>query len=365
METKIRLHYMDLLKLTAMVCVCALHFPWAGDMAFAPQMEPLPALRRFFFAFNACAVPLFMMVNGALLLEGAFDPKKHYRNLFRLFFQYLFWRGLSIIIIGLWSGYAFSSWNLTEYVNVLLFMKDVEGISLSHLWFIPMLICIYLWLPLIKAAWDSPRGPQLFLPFMGLLLLFCFAVDDLLLFQPLIPLVKAANIKALRIFQPMSSSLYCAMLFYFLLGACIRRYSRIFEKAGIWACGLGILVALGLLFLQWRVNSSLMGQTYDNVFASYDNLPDVLLSACVFVLCMKLEPRLARHQGLCRFMAKLSGESLSVYYFHWIFLASVFECLHIWDSFLFNILRSVLLCLVCAGLSLGMKRLPLLRALLR
>ena len=53
--------------------------------------------------------------------------------------------------------------------------------------------------------------------------------------------------------------------------------------------GLGLLVSVVLLYVEWKVNSNLMGETYDNVFASHENLPCALEAFCLFVLAMRCE----------------------------------------------------------------------------
>ena len=239
--------------------------------------------------------------------------------------------------------------------------------AVHHLWFLPMLICLYVWFPIIKAAFDqcehSEYGLKLLLPFMGMLLVFCFLLDDLMLFQPAIPFFNAAQLGAFRMFQPLSSPLYSCMLFYFILGGLMQKYrDRLLRVSTPLLFAVVLVSGLGL-YLEWWVNSGLMGQTYDNVFASHENLPAAFLAAAVFMLCQRLEPWLAGRKRLCGVMNIVSQESLSVYYFHWILLSTVFEYLHVADGYIFNVFRSVLLCAVCVLISRVLKKIPLLRAL--
>lgn len=364
--TKARFAYLDLLKALAVFSVCALHFPWVGNMEYAVSMDHLTILRRFLFGFYSCAVPLFLMVNGALLLNGRFSLKKHYKKLAVLSVQYLFWRAVSILLIGAWEGFDFSFWNPTTYVNVLFLHMGVDGISLNNLWFMPFLLCLYVWVPLIKAAWDHcesrEHGFRLFLPFLGLLLVSCFLLEDLTLFQPLIPVFDAAFLGGLRLFLPLSSPLYCSMLFYFILGGLLHRFRDAFSVPTL-PCLLAVLAAMLLLFWEWSVASSLSGVTYDNVFSSYDNLPCLLLTVALFLLFRQGDAALSPQNRLCSAARFLSTESLSIYYIHWIILATVGEYAHLTDSYCFNLLRSLLLCFFCAAISRGIKKIPLLRHL--
>ncbi len=361
-----RLHSLDLLKTVAVLCICALHFPWCGDMEFSPDMALLPAVRRFLFAFNACAVPLFMAVNGALLLNRPFDGKKHLRNTARLFLQYVFWRSVTLLLIGLYQGLDFSAYNLTTWVNALILLQDFPAVNLNHLWFMPMLICIYVWLPALHSLFarlDEKDGMWLILPLMGVLLVFCFLWEDLMLLQPVIPFFNAAKLGGWQLFLPLSGTRYCSMLFYFLMGGLFVKFSEKVPRVPAWGCIVGIAAALALLYLEWRLNSSYSGETYDNVFLSYDNLPCVLLTASVFLLALRCEDALQSRRSLTRLLETVGSNTMSVYYLHWIFSATVFEHLHVADGLLFNLLKAALLTVVCTLISLVMKKTPLLRKL--
>ena len=366
MADRKRLHSLDLIKTVAVLCICDLHFPWCGDMEFSPHMAFLPAVRRFLFAFNACAVPLFMAVNGALLLNRPFDGKKHLKNTAVLFFQYVFWRAVTILLIGLYQGLDFSAYNLTTWVNVLVLLQDFPAVNVNHLWFMPMLICLYVWLPALHSLFsrlDEKDGRWLLLPLMGVLLIFCFLWEDLMLLQPVIPFFSAAKLGGWQLFLPLSGTRYCSMLFYFLLGGLLVRTSEKVRRVPVWGCIAGITAALVLLYLEWRLNSSYSGETYDNVFLSYDNLPSVLLTAAVFILALKSENALKKHRGLCRMLETVGSNTMSVYYLHWVLAATVLEQFHIANGLLFNLLKAALLTAVCTLISLLLKKIPVLRKL--
>lgn len=364
-ETK-RLRSLDLIKTAAVICICALHFPWCGDMEFAPDMAFLPALRRFLFAFNSCAVPLFMAVNGALLLNRPFDGKKHLRNTAVLFAQYVFWRAATIILIGLYQGLDFSAYNLTTWVNALALLQNFPAVNVNHLWFMPMLICIYVWLPALHSLFstlEEKGGMWRILPFMGVLLVFCFLFEDLMLIQPVIPFFSEAKLGGWQLFLPLSGTRYCSMLFYFLMGGLAVRYSDRLRRVPAALCAAAIALALVLLYLEWRLNSSYSGETYDNVFLSYDNLPCVLLTAGVFILALRCEKFLRGENMLGRLVETVGSNTMSVYYLHWIFAATVFERLHVADGLLFNLLKAAALTALCTLISILFKKLPVLRKL--
>ena len=77
MAERKRYGYLDILKIIAMMCVCLYHYPWIRHTGY---VRPFPAdvlALRYFGVFDAVCVPLFMMVNGALVLNRPFNLKKH------------------------------------------------------------------------------------------------------------------------------------------------------------------------------------------------------------------------------------------------------------------------------------------------
>ena len=362
-----RLYSLDLIKTAAIICICALHFPWCGDIEFHTQMTALGAVRRFFFAFNSCAVPLFMAVNGALLLNRPFDAKKHLKNTVMLFLQYIFWRAVTVIAIFAYTGSDFSAYNLTTWVNELLFLNDLIPVRLNHLWFMPMLICIYVWLPLLKAAFDrldaDANGLWLIWPFMGAIVIFGFLFEDFTLVSHHFPVLEAAKLGGWQLFLPLSGSRYCSMLFYFIMGGLLLKYKDRLNGISSYIFAALIALSLVLLYIEWHFESSYSGDTYDNVFLSYDNLPCLLLTGSVFVLGLRCEGFLAGRKKLCAVFKAVGSNTMSVYYFHWILASTVFEYLHVADGLLFNFLKGALLTAICVLISLVFKKIPVLKRL--
>ena len=72
-----RFAYLDLIKIVAMMCVCLYHYPLIWQTAYARPFTADVLVLRYFRVFDAICVPLFMMVNGALILNRPFQLKKH------------------------------------------------------------------------------------------------------------------------------------------------------------------------------------------------------------------------------------------------------------------------------------------------
>jgi len=142
----------DLIRTIAMVGVILLHASgqWLITSKEMTQLTPLGitswAIVDFYQTIGVIAVPLFLMLTGALLLQ----PEKHYENL-RVFFKKRWVRiGLPFFF---WAAVYFV-WDF--YVQNLPFSLGVitQGIlngAYSQFWYIYVLVGLYLLTPLLRA----------------------------------------------------------------------------------------------------------------------------------------------------------------------------------------------------------------------
>lgn len=83
-----QISYLNILKTIAIFCVCAIHEPLFSESAFSNFSQMVLHI----------GVPLFFMVNGALLFNRPFDMKKHVRRTVNLIAVSLVWR---VILLAL------------------------------------------------------------------------------------------------------------------------------------------------------------------------------------------------------------------------------------------------------------------------
>lgn len=142
-QTKARkLHY-DLLRIFAAFSVVMLHsaaqYWYTLDISSKEWItaNSYDAMFRF-------GVPVFVMISGALFLNKDYqlDIRLLYRhNILRLVVLYFFWSAL----YGLWDArnYRFSEIGWKPYIREMLSGS-------YHLWFLPMIVGIYVILPILR-----------------------------------------------------------------------------------------------------------------------------------------------------------------------------------------------------------------------
>ena len=101
-----------------------------------------------FDSLTRWSVPVFVMISGALFLDRECDIKKLYsKNILRMFTAFVFWSVIYALVNG------------TGKFNMLI--RFISGHY--HMWFIPMIIGMYMCVPIIKKVTDSKKATEYFL----------------------------------------------------------------------------------------------------------------------------------------------------------------------------------------------------------
>ena len=361
MNERQRIAYLDIVKLIAMISVCLYHFPMD---AAAPYSSPLAAgtlVRRYLIGLNAVCVPLFMMVNGALLMGGRFDCRKHALRTVKLVAGVYVWYLITQIIGHLArDGAHYLGGHLTGILYSALFLYEYDGIALTHLWFVQMLAAVYLLLPLLRAAWETKETQlrQGLAFFACAMVFFCFLVHDFDHVKALLPGLRYLDLSCIETMNPLRGR-YGAMVVYFLLGGALHAGRDRLARLPLWApaamFGAGSLV----LFAEWYAMTVRTEAVYDIVYYGYNCLPTMAMACGVFLLAMRLADRLPA--VLRRVSGFVGRNTLAIYYLHWIFGLLFVEGQSFAGSFPLNLAKAAAMVLAGALLGEGMRRIPVLR----
>ena len=171
---KQRYYYLDILKTIAIIFVCSYHFSWIGNCAYTEQgLTNMILFKRFFVGIHSICIPIFFMVNGALLLNSKMNFRKHIRKMVVLLVQFWIWRAITIGILGLHSGIQINNIGMINILNGIFLFGGIEGVDMSHFWFIPTLISIYIIYPIMIKTF-SEENKHIFEAFLLILFVLCF-----------------------------------------------------------------------------------------------------------------------------------------------------------------------------------------------
>lgn len=363
MKTKVRYHDLDLLKALSIFAVCIYHF-WYGGFVFESSVA------QFIFdaglPYLSSCVPLFFMVNGALLLNrDRFDSKKHYKGLLHMFLQYYVWYALTIVILGILFRYDFLAQGKAHLLNIFLFHMPVSEVPATHLWFIPALCCFYVIYPFFRSLFaqekTDPNARMGLIVFMGMIYVFDFLFQDFDNFKIASDHLRSFATYALDGFYPFIGHMG-TLMFYFLLGGIFHRYRDKTAKIPAILCVLMILVGLGLSYATVCVKYA-HEIYYDPVFEGFGTHGTLLCTAGTFLLAGKVNYKFLEKVKLLPLIHAVGDNTMSIYYTHWILGYIIAEFITIPVGPVWNVLHALVL--VAAGTVFGlvMKKVPVLKGL--
>lgn len=340
-DKKRMIHY-DLLRILAAFSVVMLHsaaqFWYTLDIYSKEWLvaNSYDAVFRF-------GVPVFVMISGALFLSSDYqlNIRRLYRhNILRFLIIYIVWScayGLrDCIVLGILSA----DWKII--VREMLSGR-------YHLWFLPMLIGIYLLLPVLK-SWVEHTEKNNLQYFIGLFVVFQIGSETLRALTVTDELHYVLDI--------MDIELACSYIGYFVLGYYLAYY-QISEKwrRGIYICMLPAVLCNILLgnYLAHRA-----GEAVGTIYDSYGVFTFVIVIG-LFVFFREVVSRKNFGEKSSRFIREVSENTLGIYILH-IGLIEGLERVGIHSMLLPNIIgipMHALCCfLICMIIAAGLRRIP-------
>lgn len=267
-----RVFYLDLLRAIACLSVVMIHV--SAEFVVRGTTGPDFLLGNLLDSLSRAGVPLFVMISGALMLDEnyEFTKKKWLGHIGRMAAFYAVWSTVYCIIfrvVGLVSR--------GEKVRMLgVFTQIISGHY--HLWFVPMIIGLYLVVPLLR-LWVKEKNVRFVEYFLLLSVVFAFIV-------PHVMTILVHEFKALKTIQTfwdnMNLQYTAGYTAYFILGWYLNRDVR----NGRLACALGIAGFL-MTFAGTHIATVILEmKTYP--FYENNTINVLMYSAAIFALCKSL-----------------------------------------------------------------------------
>lgn len=132
-----RIFYYDFLRTIAIILVILVHVDGLVGYSFSSLKSAIPGLLT---TTTMPAVPIFLMISGALLLNKSYSLSDFFKKRFkRIFLPFIFWISITCLI-----GFFYFNWTGEEVLNVILGL-------VSPSWYFWMLVGIYLFIPIINS----------------------------------------------------------------------------------------------------------------------------------------------------------------------------------------------------------------------
>ena len=349
---------LDFIKALAIFLVCQTHYVHYKDNG----------INNFIAIASCMGVPLFFMVNGALLMNKPLDVEKHYKKTFRIFCLCVVWKIISVILMSIiWHKNIFEN-GISALLNFFMGRNDLQGYELGHFWYLYALIGIYTVFPLFKLCYDDVQGKKVVKYILGIIAFFSFGIATLNLFIQIISYIRGTatefSFSWLNSYYIFGSYGYC--IFWFILGGIL--YPKITEfkecknnkKMEIESF---LLFAIGwiILFIINRFQN-LIGVSKFIVIDGYYCIPTLMMCVGIFILSKLTLGN--KYNGL---ITTISKETWGIYMLHMIvgtaFLKMqeiyCFEC-----GIILNFIKSVWMIGASLGVIWLMKKIPVMRKLI-
>lgn len=340
---KERMVHYDLLRIAAAFSVVMLH----SCAQFWYDLDIHSIEWRIADAYDALfrfGVPIFVMLSGALFLPETYvlDIKKLYsHNILRLAAAYIFWSCMYGLLDCCFLGFEGLGWKD-------VFREMVYG--RYHLWFLPMLIGIYMLLPILR-TWvqnASKKNLQYFLVLFFVLKIIVQTVREVFPSYMLSYVLDLTEVE-----------LACGYVGYFVLGyyiAHIRiplKYHKAVYLSAIPAAVLNVVLGYGF--------SLRAGAPVGGIYDSFGLFTFCMVCALFLFFTQKMGNR-KYSLGMTRLTEKISAGTMGIYMMH-IGVMEISQSFGIHSMMMPNVvgipLYAAACFLVCLPISLVLRRVPL------
>ena len=263
-----RIAYLDILRVVATFAVILLHVASVDFRSFSLSWDWY--ISTIGDSITRWCVPVFVMISGALFL----DPNKEitYKEVLkkrvpRLLLAYVFWTVLYVL-------YGF-------------LLDDFEGFTLKqlvrrsfvsphfHLWFLPMLMGVYLLIPILRRIAQDNK-------LLRYALIIWIVFDFISFFQ----YVAGGDFKAIKHFYSLfTMNSIVGFSGYYLLGYFLSKH-EFAKRQRIWIYLIGMIGALVVINGSIQLSVS-MGEAKERYFANM-SLQVVSMATAIFVLVKEL-----------------------------------------------------------------------------
>lgn len=343
MEEKTYLKFLDILNVTAIVAVVAMHI----NNSFW-HFADMPYWKVATFIETICywAVPAFFMISGATLINyrKKYSTKIYARKrIVKTVIPFLFWNLFGIIYQVLLHSKDVS---ILRPLNLLNSIFNSGGNQIY--WFFLPLFAIYMAIPVLTIVPEQLRKKT-------------YIYMILLSFLTISVLPTVFKLLGGQFPQLLTTPISAGYIIYILLGYLAVNDFNFSAKQRIIIYFLGILGWFIRFFtiIKWSVRDGAI----NNAMGGYVNFPTVLYSFAVFTFIQYEVPKMKLYEKLnVTLLRKVSGASFGIYLIH-IYIVDKMPQIFGFDyrSLLWRTFGVIGIYLLCLLIVLILKKIPFLR----
>lgn len=354
METNKRVEYIDALKGLCIIFTVYAHGVLIPDDSI---------IGNAFMTMCWGVVPCFFMASGAVLHQKKeFNWKKYLQQLPTIYLGLVFWRFIYWLVYYLEGRVQLSK---LEILNYLFLLNDVDQIDTGVMWYMAVYLCVMFVYPV---TWFLFRGGRQGRQILAALMILIFCAEILIpsaqwglnhIFH-----MQMVSLDAITsLLRPLNNGV---TILYIMLGAFWFEYrDKIGDKiSGKMRLLYPVFVVCGVLMLMFIKYKDFGSWAWEGRYEMQQ-----YAHAATLILTVGMYGTFA--SGLFRpiehLLARIFGRNtLGIYYMHYIVLA-VFSWSVLYQTCMehyfvgMNMVKAILVALLCAGMTMLMKRIPIIR----
>lgn len=291
-----RKSYLDFLKILACISVIIMHLCINLDTSFFNW-----SVNKAFNIIGNFAVPIFVMVSGALLL----DPKKNIK-IKDIFFIYIPRLVFSLLIVNVFTNLV--NGIINNNFSLSLFLSSIYGVFLNTVpvpyWYIYMMIGLYLITPILK-EWIKNANVKTIEYFLVLFIIYRI-LGYTALNLPTVEFVSKFN-SIYSSFQLPLVTGYCG---YYILGyyLSIKDFSKFKNTFLLISLFLMEFLTIGLELFFGKISANYVTST--TVFSNVFSVNIFLISVILFILAKNTI------KNYHKTLTIISNKTYGIYLFH-------------------------------------------------
>lgn len=356
-----RIYYYDALKCLAIFIVCFAH----ANVLETNILDNPSGLTYFHYwleSFYSVSIPLFFMVNGALLLNTEFDTYRNIKKILKILFLVYAW---AIILLLILKYICHDTYTIKSFFASVWYLKMTRA---NHLWFLKAIISIYLLLPLIKIAYDRNKKDVLIFTVSIIFILSfgnTFINNSAMVIQYLadVQYLKNDNFNFFKELNPFGY--FCFAIFYFIIGGILAK--KISNKE--FTVNKTILISVCILsqtftFMYGCLMTYKFNTHYEVVWNGFDTVMTLSLSTSIFILFSQFE----YNRQVNRIVSFIGNNTLGIYILHMIYIGMfkhLFKETPLSNNLLANFLFTITIILLSLLTTFLIKRTKIISSLLR
>lgn len=353
--------YFDFLKAIAIYLVVISHF---NNMPFDLIQEDgfTVHLHYFLRSIISVSVPMFLFINGALLLnKSELGLRNHIIKTLKILGVLIVWGFITLVALLYIRN---ESWSIPA---IFKGVWNLEQGWINHLWFLEALIIIYVFFPIIYNSYKNQLTS--FYVFMVFVAIFTFGNTLIGNFVNILSFFtgeyKSVNF-GINFFKGINPfrGIFGYTFVYFMLGGVLFYYREYLDKKIFRILSfIAIPVSMYLLYLYGYMISIKEHETWNSVWYGKDFIFTLLSVVAIFILALRY-----KHHGFIGEGVRLIGEnSLGIYLIH-IIIGELFYPSFIKMAISTNVFANLLfvfvILVVSLVIALVMKKIPFVKNLL-